>query len=61
MQGASKITLRDVQPGIRGVPTLNKDVLRIAGVTPWGPLETPTTIFDFDHFREISRRATASC
>lgn len=53
MQGASKTTSRDVQPGVRGVPTLNKDVLRIAGIMPWGPLETATTISDFDHFRDV--------
>lgn len=52
-QGASKTTLSDKQPSTRGVPTLNRDVLRIIGVCEWGPLDAATPIIDFDHFREV--------
>jgi hypothetical protein len=52
-QGASKVSNRDVQPGVRGVPSLTKDVLRIVGVFEWGPLETATPVANYDHFREI--------
>ena len=53
MAGSSKIENRDKSPGVRGLPSLDRGILRLCGVFEWGPIEIATPVIDFEHFRSI--------
>lgn len=46
--GASKVTVRNVPPTLPGLPSSPLDVLRIAGITEWGPEGVATVSVDYD-------------
>lgn len=51
--GASEVTNRDVPSTVQGLPERETDVVRIIGVTEWGPLGLATVCTDFDEWRRI--------
>lgn len=51
--GASEVTTRDVPTTVQGLPDRETDVVRIIGVTEWGPIGAATVTTDFDEWRRI--------
>jgi len=50
--GASKTELRDIQPTNQGLPSRPTDVVRMIGITPWGPMGVATICTDFDEWQK---------